>query len=288
MRIGICSPSAVQSRDDIRVIKGNLEARGFDVKIADNVFSSSYGYGASSEERAEDFMNLACDDEVDVVFFGGGEGGNEILPYLDFERIKEKPKKYLGFSDGTTLLNAIWANTGIEVYYGQSPSDYLLEPNGYTWRAFEKHIVKGGASEHERIAPWTCCNGGRAEGILFGGYLRNVALMIDNRYFQIDRNEEYILFVEDHEQLGGLDYVSSLLSHIEQNEIIDRIKGILFGQYSVHRHPELYERIRRFGEDNGIPASCCDDFGHGSIRGIMHIGRRAVLDADSGELRYIK
>ncbi len=46
-----------------------------------------------------------------MVLFGGGEGGNELLPYIDFENIATHPKIVCSYSDGTTILNAIYTKT---------------------------------------------------------------------------------------------------------------------------------------------------------------------------------
>ena len=39
---------------------------------------------------------------------------NELLPYLDFEVIRNSEKSFYGYSDLTTILNAIYAKTGKE------------------------------------------------------------------------------------------------------------------------------------------------------------------------------
>lgn len=48
----------------------------------------------------------------------GGYNCNQLLPHIDYDLIKNNPKKLCGFSDITALLNAIYAKTGIITYYG--------------------------------------------------------------------------------------------------------------------------------------------------------------------------
>ncbi|MCI5884990.1 MAG: LD-carboxypeptidase [Clostridiales bacterium] len=284
--IGICSPCHIAGRQEMMLIGFQLRQMGFTVKESDNIYSNTYGYAATPEEKAHDLMQLICDDEVGLVLFGGGEGCVEVLPYLDFEEIKKHPKRICAFSDSTTLLNSIWANTGMEVYYGLAPSDFMMGLSDYNRLFFEGHILSRDMNEHIPYSKWILCNEGVGEGILFGGYSNNVALMLGSRYFPIDKSQDYILFVEDHERFGGLDYVSAMIGHIEQNPIMDNIKGVLFGHYSVTRHPELYERLKRFGEAFNIPVAYCDDFGHGDASAILPIGRKAVLDTVKGSLTY--
>lgn len=39
----------------------------------------------------------------------GGYNCNQLLPHIDYDLIKNNPKKLCGFSDITALLNAIYA-----------------------------------------------------------------------------------------------------------------------------------------------------------------------------------
>ena len=105
--IGICSPSHVAGRGRYARIEAGIRALGFQVREADNLYRDTYGYLATPEERAADFHQLLYDDEVRLIFFGGGEGSNELLPLLDFDAIRRHPKRMASFSDGTTLLTIV-------------------------------------------------------------------------------------------------------------------------------------------------------------------------------------
>lgn len=58
-------------------------------------------------------MNFYRDDEIRAIFdVSGGDIANEILPYLDFDSIAQSDKMFWGYSDFTTIINAIYAKTG--------------------------------------------------------------------------------------------------------------------------------------------------------------------------------
>ncbi len=283
--VGICSPSHIADRERYHRIILGLQAKGYRVVEAENLYKDTYGYLASPRERAADFNQLIADPTVELVFFGGGEGSNELLPYIDYDAIRRNPKRICGFSDGTTILNAVWAVTRLETYYGQSPS--LFEDiSDYDERQFVSHLVEGTAAKHVPNSPWQVQTVGVGTGILVGGYARNVALMLGSRYFPIDWDKKYILFIEDHEQFGGVAYVSAMLTHIELSGFMGSVAGLIFGNYSDDPHPELLARLRRLGERYGIPVVYCDDFGHGSNHAIFPIGRTATLDTGKPELVY--
>lgn len=283
--VGICSPSHIADRGTYAGMLEAIRRLGFRTREAKYLYSASHGYAAAPEERAADFNALIADPSVELVLFGGGEGSNELLPYIDFEAIRRNPKCICSYSDGTTILNAVWAKTGVEVYYGQSPGFF---PNMcmYDRAQFEQHLVRGDALEHVKSGPWQSLVPGVARGMLVGGYARNFAMLLSNRYFPIDCDRPYILFLEDHERFGGVDYVSAMLAQIEQNAFIHSVAGLLFGHYAAQVPQSLLDRLRRFGQQHGVPVAYCDDFGHGAKHAILPIGRMAELDTKRCTLRY--
>ena len=208
--IGICSPSHIAKREDYARCIAGLEKMGYRVLEADNLYSETYGYGATPEERAADFNRLAANPEVAMIFFGGGEGGNELLPLIDFDLLRAHPKRVCSYSDGTTILEAIWAKTGLEVYYGQSPG-MAADYSEYDASQFLTVAAEGTAERFVSNSEWTVLTPGRARGVLTGGYARNFALLLGTEYYPVAPGEKHVLFIEDHEMFGGEAYVSAML-----------------------------------------------------------------------------
>ncbi len=285
--IGMCSPSSLVDAEYLRtVLEPAVRRQGFALRPARNLCAATYGYLAAPEERAADFNELVADARVGLILFSGGEGSNELLPLIDYEALRRAPRRIASYSDGTTLLNAIWARTGIVTYYGWTP--YLFEDlRLYDYRNFERMLMRDDATRHLPNSEWIALRGGHARGVLVGGYTRNFALLLGGDYFPLAPGEPHLLFLEDHESFGGVDYVSAMLSHIEQSPFMASVTGLLFGHYSKPRSAQLLERLERFGRAHGVPVVYCDDFGHGVNHAILPIGRLAELDADAGELRYL-
>lgn len=283
--IGLCSPSHVAEREEYQNFIAGIRRRGYTVREADNLYKKTWGYLATPQERAEDFNRLIADPQVELVFFGGGEGSNELLPFIDFEQIRRNPKRICSYSDGTTILEAIWALTGLETYYGQTPK-LFADFSAYDEEQFHAHLVQGDVKKHVPNSAWQVQTSGRASGILIGGYCRNFAMLLGNRYFPVDLKQKYILFLEDYEGFGGVDYVSAMLSHMEQYDFMQSVAGLVFGHYSENVPPDLLARLRRLGEKYRIPVVYCDDFGHGKNHAIFPIGRKAQLDTEEKNLTF--
>ena len=63
--------------------------------------------------RAEALMKFYRDEEIKGIFdVSGGDLANGVLPWLDYEVIAKSGKAFWGYSDLTTVVNAITAKTG--------------------------------------------------------------------------------------------------------------------------------------------------------------------------------
>ena len=191
----------------------------------------------------------------------------------------------MSYSDGTSILNAIYANTSITTYYGQTPGlfDNISE---YDRKQFVSHLIDGTVTAHNSNSDWYTITEGCCEGSLVGGYLLNFVLSLGNSFFPYQTDRNYILFIEDLDKFQSVQNVSIFLTCIGQSRLMEQVTGLLFGHYSDEISPLLFEVLERFGKKYSIPVAYCDDFGHGSNHAIFPIGREAVLDTKNKTLLF--
>ena len=249
--IGLASPSWLATEESIAPSVTALEALGYRVRLAPQIFAHGWDYAATPEERAESFNALIRDPEVRLVFFGGGEGADDIVPLLDYEAARRDPKLYLSYSDGTSILNPIHAKTGLVTLY-----------------------------------PWRTLVPGRAAGMLVGGYLANTIFAAATGQLLPEGSGDLILFVEDNKMFNGIEAFSAHIARLEQCGIMPRVRGLLFGHYSVPADEQVLARLTRLGKKWNIPVAYSDDFGHGENSAILPIGVRAELDTEKCTLEY--
>ncbi|MDE6845685.1 MAG: LD-carboxypeptidase [Lachnospiraceae bacterium] len=283
--IGIIAPSWVADRTNYEKYAKSIEKLGFQIKFGENIYKDTYKYTASVEERVDDLNEMIYDETVKMVFFGGGYGSVDLLPYIDYRKIKESPKLFLSYSDGTSILNAIYAQTGIMTYYGQTPGlfDDISE---YDKAQFISHLVEGKVTDYISNSDWHTITEGCCRGTLIGGYLLNFGLTLGNSFFPYPADRKYILFIEELDKFRPVQEVSMLLTCIGQSCLMEQVTGVLFGHYSDEVSPELFEILERFGKKYNIPVAYCDDFGHGANHAIFPIGREAVLDTKNKTLLF--
>ncbi len=284
--IGIIAPCLAAEKGEVDKASKAIVKMGFSVKLGKHLFSRTEGYAGSPEERAADLNEMVLDPGVRMIFFDGGEVSNEILPFIDYEAAARNPKILCSYSDGTSVLNAISAGSGLMTFYGQSPGT-IDRGNPYNLERFTEMLVEGRAV-YRKNSDWKVIRGGEASGELVGGYLLNFALLMEGKFFKVDPKKRYLLFLEDHICFNPPPAVSRYLSHIGQSGLMNRVDGLLFGHYDEKPQPEIANILKRFGERYGIPVVWCDDFGHGENQAILPIGAKAHLDADKGTLTFLE
>ena len=109
----------------------NWKRFGYVIEEGPNVHRNDGVAGsASPKERADEIMAAFASDASLILSVGGGETMDEILPYLDFAKLKAgEPKWFMGYSDNTNLTFplAILCDT-MSIYGPCGPQFFMKEP----------------------------------------------------------------------------------------------------------------------------------------------------------------
>ena len=124
--LGVTAPSAGVGNKaesfDFAVAK--LKSRGYRVVETPNVRNAGI-VSADAEVRAREFCNLIADDTVDYILMAsGGDFMMEVLPYINFELISQKPKWIQGYSDATNILYPVTTLLEIATAYGLNAGSF--------------------------------------------------------------------------------------------------------------------------------------------------------------------
>lgn len=91
---------------------------GLKVRVMPNSLKGRDYLYAHPEARAADWMEAFRDPEIKAVFSAiGGDDTIRLLPYIDFDLIRQNPKIFTGFSD-TTSNHFMMYKAGVTSYYG--------------------------------------------------------------------------------------------------------------------------------------------------------------------------
>ena len=283
--IGVIAPSNYIEKDDLEYINASIalmEASGFKVKFGKYVFEDTLGYGTSPEKRAADINWAFKDDEVKAIMcVKGGEDSNTTLDYIDYEMIKKHPKIICGFSDNTSILNAIHEKTGLVTYHGPTFKSLTSWETGYAYKQFIKTFAENTESliMGEPEDEYTTIQEGQATGELVGGNLSLFTKLVCGKYAV--NLQDKILFLEELGFEAAPEMVNSNIYYLKQNGVFDRIAGLWIGNYE---HPSKIglEKIiiNAIGDEDKFPIIKSDNFGHIDKKIIIPIGTKAEINTN--------
>lgn len=110
--------------------KKHLEELGFGVIFTENVFTADdKGRSSSGMERGKQFNELVAEKDIGAIIAAkGGNFLNEMLPYIDFERLVYQPKWFQGYSDNTGLIHTLTTKYDMAAVYGSNFGEFGMEP----------------------------------------------------------------------------------------------------------------------------------------------------------------
>ncbi|MCI8620492.1 MAG: LD-carboxypeptidase [Clostridia bacterium] len=160
-------PILDENLEDIERAKAMLEGIGFSVKFGKHVYENTTNYGATARAKAEDINEMFKDKEVKAIFCAmGGFNCNGVFDYLDFDLIKANPKIIMGYSDPTSLINCIYAKTGLVTFHGPNFKSFADLETSYGFEEMKKRFLEEdlllGKSKNE----YRVIKSGVAEGVL--------------------------------------------------------------------------------------------------------------------------
>ena len=283
--IGVIAPSNYIEKDDLEYINASIalmEASEFKVKFGKYVFEDTLGYGTSPEKKAAEINWAFKDDEVKAIMcVKGGEDSNTILDYIDYEIIKKHPKIICGFSDNTSILNAIHEKTGLVTYHGPTFKSLTSWETGYAYKQFIKTFVENTESliMGEPEDEYTTIQAGQATGELVGGNLSLFTKLVCGKYAV--NVQDKILFLEELGFEAAPEMVNSNIYYLKQNGIFDRIAGLWIGNYEHPSKVSIEKIIKNaIGDEYKFPIIKSDNFGHIDKKIIIPIGTKAEINTN--------
>lgn len=273
-KVGIATCSNAQRQSDrpqIESLAETLTRLGLTPVFSPCIYGADSIFSGTGKERANALMDFYRDNNIKAVFdISGGDIANEILEYLDFEVIKNHPKPFWGYSDLTTIINALYHKTGI-------PS-YLYQVKNLVWENKEKQIENFRntvfcGQNHLHSIHWNFIQGFKMEGVVIGGNIRCFLKLAGTPY--MPDFQDRILFLESYG--GGPAQMTTYLSQLDQLGAFHKISGLLLGTFTKmeenNETPNITELVTRIVNRPGLPIAKTQDVGHGNTSQCLIIGK---------------
>lgn len=276
-KVGIVSCSnGIQptKKEQMECLEASLRRMGLEPVCSSYVYARDDVFSGTARQRAAALMEFYEDPDVKAIFdVSGGDIANEVLPYLDFERIGSSGKQFWGYSDLTTIVNAIYTKTGQSSVLYQV-RNLAAEYAKAQQADFHASVLEGKGELFD--FPYEFLQGSRMEGVVVGGNIRCFLKLAGTPYWP-DLSGKILLLEA---WSGRLPQMTTYLSQLEQMGIFRKVSGILLGtftQLEQEGYKDLAaELVRRYaGPDLCIART--GRIGHGKDSKAIEIGRELCL-----------
>lgn len=280
---------------------------------------------AHPEARAADLMTAFRDPSIKAVFNAvGGDDTVRLLPYIDFDVLRQNPKIFTGFSD-TTANHFMMRKAGLVSYYGSSVlcdwAEYV-EMNPYTKSAIERtffeptaqwNIPASSVCSYDCDKVWwdeanvnqrrrTVLNTGyeilqghgRVTGELLGGCIDVFRSLVGTELWPTP--EEWrgkLLLLETSEENMTPDILAQWLRGLQAQGILSAVNGIVVGKPAFEDKLEAYKEIYRqvVGFEAGLPDLPIlfnVNIGHAYPIGVLPLGLKYAIDCEEKTLTLLE
>lgn len=265
------------------------------------IYEENNSFVGHGKERAEVLMSFYKDKEIQAIFdISGGDLANEVLSFLDFSVIKKHPKLFFGYSDLTTILNAIYAKTGAPsilyqvrnlVYeYGERQVEEFIETflEDKESKGLDKKTLAQATTESADSClleksdtalsqkpllnfQYEFIQGELLQGVVVGGNIRCL-LKLAGTPFWPDMKDKVLLL----EARGGMvPQMVTFLNQLKQMGVFEQVKGILLGTFTMMEKeeavPSMVELVKEYA-GNEMPMVKTGEIGHGMDSKAIVIG----------------
>lgn len=255
-------------------IKDVLEKLDLKVKLAETIFQrENTPFSGEPKERAAELMKMFVDEEVKMIFdISGGDSANQVLPYLDYDAISKNPKSFVGISDLSVILNAIYARSHVATLHYQIANltgRYFSEQR----KLFHELFMNDQQADRNFLTfNYSWLRGHGMKGTIVGGNIRCFLKLAGTSYMPDPTNK--ILFLES--LGGGASRMASLISQLQQIGYLQQCNGILLGTFSEMTaqsyRPTIEELVLKITDEFRIPVAITNKLGHGADAHCLPIG----------------
>jgi len=245
-----------------------LTELGFE--IVNNNFSPKE---LSVEEKVYQLHQAFLRKDVDIILAQrGGYGSIKLLPYIDFDIIKNNVKKFCGFSDISALLNVIFERTKIITYHSPVLINFANSTK-FTINSFLNAISGFQIKNVFKNAKVEVLQHGKVKGTLKGGNTVTLTSLIGTKW-EVDTKDTILFLEEVDEELYKVD--RALTQWILAGKF-DNIKGLILGNFRKLKIKDVYRILKEQIKIN-FPVVYCPYIGHLKNKITLPVGAEVRLN----------
>lgn len=241
-----------------------IESLGF--ILGDKVVVSEYLGSDDARAKAAELNHYFEINAANIFDISGGDLANGVLDYLDYHVITKSKSIFYGYSDLTTVLNAIYSQTKKQSWY------YQLRFCSYYPEILENILNHDDHLEYEFV------QGEKMAGIAIGGNIRCFLKLAGTRYMPDFTG--HILFMEAYS--SNKYQVISMLNQLAQMGAFDKVEGLILGTFTkLDQSGDRDFLVTKIREFCSKPIATTQDIGHHQWSKGFAVGRYYQFDNNS-------
>ncbi len=265
------------SKKNLNFAKRKLRDFGFVEDHRQDILSEYLFYAGNYKRRAQE-LNEAYKSFAEVIFsVRGGGGAVHLLPFLDYNEIKNSRKILVGSSDVTILLNTLFQKTKARCLHGPN----IGKTKGFhnkTINCLLNAINKKNYCVLFKDKDVLCK--GLAKAPIVGGNLELLGRSLGTS-FEIKTSGK-IVFLEDYSMKSWR--VFDILWQLKLAGKFDNVKGIILG-YFTKCGKDIYKYLFEFFKDFKGPVVFHQPIGHEEPNLTIPLGEICTIDTEKGYWR---
>lgn len=262
--------------DKINELEYILKQLNLQPIASNSLFKDDNNKTFSAEIRAKDLMKFYNDNNIKAVFdLSGGDLCNEVLRYLDFNKIKNSNKPFFGYSDLTVILNSLFSKTN-KINYNYQLRNLIREDGENQIKNFTNTILLNkDNSLFDFDYKWI--QGRSMEGIVIGGNIRCMLKLAGTEYLPDFENK--ILFLEA--LSGDENKISTFIEQYIQIGTFNNLKGLILGNFTEYEglssNLPIEDLILGKVNNDKLPVIKTNELGHSPSSKAIAIGNNMQL-----------
>lgn len=306
------------------IAKKRLEDEfGLEVVTTQNALKGKQYIYEHPEKRAEDLMDAFKDKSIKAIICAiGGDDTIRLLPYIDYDIIKNNPKIFMGYSD-STVNHFMMNKANLVSFYGpcitvefgeyvkmfdytkeaifnilfQYSDELEIKSSEYwtddhvSWE--ESNINIGKQLKKEKYGYEVIQGSGYIEGEILGGCIDVFPMMVGTEIWPtLDEWKNKILFIETSEEKISPTLLLYYLRNLGAQGIFNVVNGIVVGKPEdeayYHEYKDIYLKVLKEFNCEQLPILYNINVGHAKPTGILPLGIKVSIDFDNKKLMLIE
>lgn len=269
--VGIVALSSVIPAKTLAAGTNALVRAGYRLKVMPNVAERTV---APPERRARLFEEAWLDPAVDLLLFArGGHGAIDVVDKIDWEKLRTRDMRVIGFSDVTLVVNTMLAKKVGHPYTGPMLSSLTKTRPGTIKRIHDMLAGTPQAVKLKVLKPGAAA----VKGLAMGGLLERLHRLAERDMLPDPTGR--VIFIEN--TFRYADQADGLLDGLVKKGLFAKAAAVVICDFNAKRpKEETAALLKRFADRIPCPVFTGFPYGHIGESSLIDFRRELTIAAD--------